>query len=222
MQPNLVYLNYWQRKDLLKSGTPNFPLLRWWVSSELCEVEQVIFNKVKNRDTLLDVGAGDLKIMQKFKKFGYSGKYDTQDIGTEFPYDYTSLDEINHQYASILCLDVIEHLQISEGLALIHKMVNLLAPNGLIIIQTPNARCIRSPLISDMSHLHCYNLPDLWAYLTSLGLHVDGYRVVFEGEYKNILYKITQNIGKYIITRILGLDYADNIVVIAYKQNILK
>ena len=66
IQQNLVYLNYWQRKELLKSGTPKFPLLRWWNSHELCEIEEVIFNKVKNQDTVLDVGAGDLRIMQKF------------------------------------------------------------------------------------------------------------------------------------------------------------
>ncbi len=170
MQDNLVYLNYWKIKELLKSGNPTFPLHRWWVSSELCEVEQVFFNQVKNRDTLLDVGAGDLSIMQKFQKAGYSGQYHTQDIGKEFQYNYTNLDQINHQYAAILCLDVIEHSQLPEGLAMIHKLINLLAPDGVLIIQTPNRRCVRSPLISDMTHLHCYNLPDLWAYLTSMDL----------------------------------------------------
>ncbi|MFK0729850.1 MAG: class I SAM-dependent methyltransferase [Gloeotrichia echinulata GP01] len=221
MNKELVYLNYWQRKELLKSGTPKFPLLRWQASSELCEVEQVIFNKIKNRDTLLDVGAGDLKIMQKFKNFGYSGQYHTQDIGEEFQYDYTNLDEINHKYAAILCLDVIEHLHLSDSLALIHKLVDLLAPGSVLILQTPNARCIRSPLMSDMTHLHSYNLPDLWAYLTALGLQVEGYRVVFEAKNKTWIKQILELVIRYIITQFLGLDYADNIVVIAYKQNLI-
>jgi hypothetical protein len=63
IQQNLVYLNYWQRKELLKSGNPKFTLLRWWNSPELCEIEEVIFSKIKNQDTVLDVGAGDLRIM---------------------------------------------------------------------------------------------------------------------------------------------------------------
>ncbi|WP_353932514.1 methyltransferase domain-containing protein [Okeanomitos corallinicola TIOX110] len=222
METNLVYLNYWQRKDLLKSGVPKFPVLRWWSTSELCEVEKVIFSKFKDRDTLLDVGAGDLKIMEKFQKAGYSGQYHTQDIGEEFSYNYQNLDVIDHQYDAILCLDVIEHLQLPEGLALIHKMVNLLSPNGVLILQTPNARCVRSPLISDMTHLHCYNLPDLWTYLTSMGLKVEGYRVAFERENTNLIQRGLELINKYIITRILGLDYADNIVIVAYKSKIIQ
>ncbi|MEH1928095.1 class I SAM-dependent methyltransferase [Nostoc sp.] len=219
MQENLVYLNYWQRKELLKSGSPKFPLLRWWNLPELCEVEEVIFSKVKNQDTVLDVGAGDLKIMEKFKKAGYSGQYHTQDIGEEFQYNYTNLDEINHQYSAILCLDVIEHLQLLEGLALINRLINLLKPEGVIIFQTPNGRCIRSPLISDMTHLHCYNLPDLWAYLTCMGLKVEGYRVVFEAGNKAFIERILDLGKRYMITRIFGLDYADNIILIAYKPN---
>ena len=221
MKTNLVYLNYWKRKDLLKLGTPKFPLLKWWTSSDLSEVENMIFDKIKDREAILDVGAGDLTMRHKLKKAGYSGKYHTQDIGEEFQYDYTNLDEVSHQYSAILCLDVIEHLELSEGLALIHKLVDLLAPDGMLILQTPNGRCVRSPLISDMTHLHCYNLPDLWAYLTSMELITEGYRVVFEEKYTTWKQKILTLGSRYIVTRILGLDYADNIVVIASKSNTL-
>ncbi len=220
MQKDLVYLNYWQRKKLLQSGIPHFPVLKWYVSSTLCEVEQVIFNKIKNLDPVLDIGAGDLMVMKKFKHAGYSGKYHTQDIGEEFAYKYTNLDEIKQQYSAILCLDVIEHLQIKEGLALIHKLVDLLAPDGVLIIQTPNGRCVRSPLASDMTHLHCYNISDLWSYLTCMNLQVEGYRVTFEPEHQSWVQQILGLGAKYIITRIIGLDYADNIVVIATKQNL--
>ncbi len=217
MKQSLVYLNYWKRKELLKSGIPKFPLLRWWSSAEFCEVEEVIFSQVKNRDSVLDVGSGDLRIMLKFQQAGYSGQYHTQDIGEEFKYTYDTIDEISNKYSAILCLDVIEHLQISEGLALIHKLVNLLSPDGVVVIQTPNGRCIRSPLSSDMTHVHCYNINDLWAYLTCMGLLVEGYRIVFEAEHRTWIHKIAELGTRYIITRILGLDYADNIVLIAYK-----
>ncbi len=217
MKSNLVYLNYWKRKELLKLGTPKFPLLKWWDSTELSEVEKVIFTQIKNKNTVLDVGSGDLRMMAKFQQAGYSGHYHTQDIGEEFQYTYETIDEISNQYSVILCLDVIEHLQLPEGLALINKLVNLLAPDGVIVIQTPNARCVRSPLISDMTHVHCYNINDLWAYLTCMKLQVEGYRVVFQREQKTWKEKIFDLVTRYIITRILGLDYADNIILIATK-----
>lgn len=219
MKPNLVYLNYWKRKELLASGVPKFPLLRWWLSEKLCEVEQVIFSQIQNRSSVLDVGAGDLKNQQKFFAAGYAGQYHTQDIGEEFNYTYQSLDEIGDRYSAILCLDVIEHLELSEGLALIHQLVNLLTPGGMIALQTSNARCVRSPFVSDMTHVHCYNINDLWAYLTCMGLEVEGYRVVFEPEHKTWKQQILDLGSKYIITRILGLDYADNIMLIAKNIN---
>jgi hypothetical protein len=155
---------------LLQSGNPTFPVHRWWVSSELCEVEQVVFNQVKNRDTLLDLRADHLSIMQKFQKAAYSGQYHTQDMGKEFQYNYTNLDQINHKYAAFLCLDMVEYSQLLEVLAMSHKLINLLAPDGVLIIQTPNCICVRSPLISDITNLHGDNLPDVWAYLTSMDL----------------------------------------------------
>jgi 2-polyprenyl-3-methyl-5-hydroxy-6-metoxy-1,4-benzoquinol methylase len=193
-------------------------LLRWWNTAELSEVEQLFFNQLKNCDTVLDVGAGDLQMKRKFQQAGYYGEYHTQDIGEEFQYTYKTLEEISQKYSAILCLDVIEHLHLSEGLALMHQLFNLLETDGVIIIQTPNGRCVRSPFASDMTHVHCYNLPDLWTYLTCMDLQVEGYRVVFELENKTWIQKIVGLLGKYIITRILGLDYADNIVLIARKQ----
>jgi hypothetical protein len=217
----LVYANYWRSKELLASGVPKFPLLKWWPSSELSEVEQIIFNKIKDYDSLLDIGAGSLNIMRKFQHAGYSGEYHTQDIGQEFKYDYVTLEEIQRKYSAILCLDVIEHLQLTEGLTMLRQLFDLLAPEGTIVIQTPNGRCIRSPLSSDMTHLHCYNLSDLWSYLTCMGLQVIGYRVVFEAEKLTIIERIISLPSKYLITRVLGLDYADNILLIGYKPNII-
>ena len=222
MNQHLIYLNYWKRKELLKLELPKFNLLKWWNSGALSEVEKLIFNHIKTCNTVLDVGAGDLRLMLKFQELGYSGKYHTQDIGAEFKYTYETIEEISNKYEAILCLDVIEHLQLPDSLALIHQLINLLESNGIIIIQTPNGRCIRSPLSSDMTHVHCYNLPDLWAYLTCMGLQVDGYRVVFELKHKTWMQQILDLVGKYIITRILGLDYADNILLIARKPSVTK
>ena len=220
MDKDFVYLNYWKRKELLKSGVPAFPLLRWWFSEKLCEVETVIFSQLKDRDTVLDVGAGNLRTMFKFQQAGYIGEYHTQDIGEEFTYTYKTIDEISSQYPVIICLDVIEHLQLHEGLKLIHSLVNLLEPGGVIVIQTPNARCIRNPMSWDMTHLHSYNIFDLWAYLTSLTLHVDGYRVTFDNQKTNFFQRIISLCSRYLISQIIGLDYADNIVLIANKPSL--
>jgi hypothetical protein len=219
MSRDLVYLKYWKRKDLIATSLPRFTVVNYWQSDQLSEVEQIIFEQIEHKPSVLDIGAGNLRLRSKLQKFGYSGEYHTQDIGNEYKYDYTNINQIDRKYSVILCLDVIEHLPLQEGLLLIHKLIELLETEGILILQTPNARCVRNPLISDMTHLHCYNLNDLWAYLTALGLKVDGYRIVFAINPQSWLQKLASIIPKYLITRVLGLDYADNIMAIAHKIN---
>lgn len=215
---DFIYFKYWERKNILASKKPHFSTLKWWHSEDLCEVEQVILSKVESCNAILDVGAGDLRVKRKIQNAGFNGEYHTQDIGEEFVYTYKDLDQIDRTYSVILCLDVIEHLPVFQGLELIHTLSNLLVTNGVLIIQTPNARCIRNPLISDMTHLHCYNLSDLWAYLTCMNFDVEGFRVCFEPDKLKFPDNIISLISKYSITRFLGLDYSDNIIVFATKN----
>lgn len=83
-------------------------------------------------------------------------------------------------------------------------------------MQTPNARCIRHPLGWDMTHVHSYNAPDLWAWFTARGLECNGYRVRF-GEPESGFAKLRAMCSSWMITRLLGADYADNIALIARR-----
>ncbi|HEY9903026.1 MAG TPA: methyltransferase domain-containing protein [Candidatus Sericytochromatia bacterium] len=218
MNKDLAYKNYWERKELVNSKTPKFTQLKWWNTKSICELDNKVLSEIKDKSAVLDVGAGNLRLMHKFQQAGYLGEYHTQDVGEEFTYTYETLQEINRKYPAILCFDVIEHLQLSDGLELIHNLVDLLEPNGVMIIHTPNARSIRDILYWDMTHLHAYNIIDLWAYLTCLDLQVDGYRVIFTSEHRNWMQSISTLASQYITSRILGVDFADGILLIAKKQ----
>lgn len=211
------YRTYWDRKKLLAGGVPPFPITRWWESDSLSEAEQIIVDAVKHAATLLDVGAGDFRVKRKLELHGYDGVYHTQDIGEEFSYTYRSIDEITESYEGILCLDVLEHLTLKDGLKLLSQLFERLSPGGSLVIQTPNARCVRNPLGWDMTHLHCYNAQDLWAYLTGLGLDVHGYRVVFGRRSRNPLARLRFAVNAYVASRMLGADYADNLLLIAKR-----
>lgn len=213
---DLAYANYWKRKELLKNP-PQFPTKHWWADSSFSEIEQIVFDQVKDKPRILDVGAGDLQVKRKFYQSGFQGTYHTQDIGQEFTYTYSSLEEIDQRYEAVLCLDTLEHLELRPGLALLQKLIERVEPGGTLVIQTPNARCVSTPLSWDMTHLHCYNIHDLWAYLTALGLEVQGYRVIFGHPKKNLIERCSWFVSRLIVTRCLGLDYAANIVLIAQK-----
>jgi len=212
-----AYSHYWRRKQLISGDVPAFPVRRWWPTEGLSEIEQVFFNEIGQSPSILDVGAGDLRVKLKIVDAGFAGEYHTLDVGDEYSHNYTNMDEVGRKYHAILCLDVIEHLPLGDGLSLLSTLASTLEPGGKLIVQTPNARCIRNPLGTDMTHLHCYNIADLWAYLCCHDLEVKGYRVCFLPEKQNVLQRLKTMTGQYVASRILGCDFADNIVLIARR-----
>lgn len=213
---DIAYFNYWKRKKLM-SNQPHFPTKRWWDDAAFSEIEQLIFNRVKDKASILDVGAGDLRVQQKYYAAGFQGVYHTQDIGQEFTYTYSTLAEVNQFYDAVFCFDTIEHLELRPGLELLHQLIERVESGGLLVLQTPNARCVSNPLSWDMTHLHCYNIQDLWAYLTALGLQVEGYRVVFRPLKQNLAQACSDLLSRFLVTRYMGMDYAANIVLLAQK-----
>jgi methyltransferase family protein len=211
------YETYWQRKELLKRSWPSFPVRRWWETDGLCDIERAYFDAVRNAPSLLDVGAGDLRVMRKLQAAGYQGEYHTQDIGQEGQYTYTDLTSVSRSYGAILCLDVLEHLALSDGVALLKRMVSLLSPGGALVLQTPNAAYIPEPRSWDMTHLHVYNIQDLWAFFTCEGLKVEGFRVVLGPERAGLVGGLRSSIIRYAKRKILGCDFANNISLIARK-----
>jgi 2-polyprenyl-3-methyl-5-hydroxy-6-metoxy-1,4-benzoquinol methylase len=197
---------------------PRFPVRRWWETEELCEIERVYFDAVRGAERLLDVGAGDLRIMRKLQRAGFRGEYHTQDVGSEGAYTYRSLDEARGQYGAILCLDVIEHLSLRDGLAMLKKMISLLAPGGVLVLQTPNASYIPDPRSWDMTHVQTYNAGDLWAWLKCEGLEPEIYRVVLRGSANpGPIVSAKAAVTGYVKRKILGCDDANNIAAIARK-----
>ncbi|MGO9449520.1 MAG: class I SAM-dependent methyltransferase [Candidatus Binataceae bacterium] len=213
------YVDFWRRKQLLAEGPPEFAISRWWMSDALCDIERIYFDALKGAATVLDVGAGDLRLAHRFRDAGFAGRYDTLEPFGERSYTYSNLSQVNRTYDAVLFIDVIEHLTLDEGLGTLGRLAGLLNQGGVLIVQTPNARCIRNPLSWDMTHLHCYNGPDLWAYLRCIGLDVEGcYRIVFGVKPSFPLGTIAAALKAFLIARVIGSDYADNIALIARKS----
>jgi hypothetical protein len=213
-----AYETYWKRKALLKRGFPRFPVRRWWETDGLCDIERVYFEAIRDAPSLLDVGAGDLRVMRKLQAAGYGGEYHTQDIGDGGPWTYGELGEVRRTYGAILCLDVLEHLPLSDGIALLKRMLELLAPRGVLVLQTPNAAYLPEPRSWDMTHVHTYALHDLWAFFTVEELDVAGYRVVLGPEREGFAVAMRTGLQRWVKQKLLGCDFANNAAVIARKR----
>jgi hypothetical protein len=208
-----IYENYWTRKKL-RANCPHFPVIATSGKKLDGDVLRVTAQALRGKTRLLDVGAGSLEVRDALLAVGFSGAYETLDVGTEYRYTYQSIEEVSGRFDAILLLDVVEHLSLADGLSLLRKLVGLLGERGVLIVQTPNGRCVRSPFSSDMTHVHSYNLPDLWAFLKALDCDTEGYRVAFR-QGSGLVNQMLGLASRAVVTRLLGLDYADNILLIA-------
>lgn len=218
MSGHPAYATYWKRKALLRDSFPRFPVRRWWDTDGLCEIERVYFDAIRHAPSLLDVGAGDLRVMRKIQAAGYGGEYHTQDIGDGGPWTYSDLADVKRAYGAMLCLDVLEHLPLADGIALLQRMTSLLSPGGVLVIQTPNAAYLPEPRSWDMTHVHTYALHDLWAWFACEGFDVAGYRVVLGPEREGFVAGARSAIQRWTKRKLLGCDFANNVAVIARRK----
>jgi 2-polyprenyl-3-methyl-5-hydroxy-6-metoxy-1,4-benzoquinol methylase len=217
-EPNLVYLNYWKRKQLARQP-PHFLVRRhWWDTDELSDAHGMIFDAIRNARSVLDVGAGDMRFMRLAQKRGLAATYHTQDIGTEFDYTYSDLSQVTHPYDAVICMDVLEHLDVAGSVAMLHRLLSLVNPGGVLALQTPNAYFHRHPLSWDMTHLHAYNPIDLWTYLTALGTETTVYRVMFGHPPTRLKGRLHERMRIWLASE-LYLDPCENLIAIVRKTS---
>jgi 2-polyprenyl-3-methyl-5-hydroxy-6-metoxy-1,4-benzoquinol methylase len=216
-EQNLVYLNYWKRKQLARQP-PEFTIRRhWWDTDDLSDAHGVIYDAIRNADSVLDVGAGDMRFMRLAQKRSLAATYHTQDIGTEFEYTYSDLSQVTRTYDAVVCMDVLEHLDVAGSVAMLHRLLGLVTPGGVLALQTPNAYHHRHPLSWDMTHLHAYNPVDLWTYLTALDTNTTVYRVMFGHPPAGLKRKIHERIRVWLALE-LYLDPCENLIAIVRKR----
>jgi 2-polyprenyl-3-methyl-5-hydroxy-6-metoxy-1,4-benzoquinol methylase len=70
--------------------------------------------------------------------------------------------KLSQYYDVVVNLDIIEHMPIEQGRKLVKAMAKHLKPTGMLALGTPSIYSYeyQSPL-SQASHVHCYDLPEL-------------------------------------------------------------
>jgi 2-polyprenyl-3-methyl-5-hydroxy-6-metoxy-1,4-benzoquinol methylase len=173
----------------------------------------LIEKNIRTGMRILDVGAGERGMEGKIVKKHDGVIYKSMDIDRRFHHDYYSLDDIDEQFDLVLFLDVIEHLELEDGLQMLQRINELLVDGGNLIINTPNifnpSRCLL-----DAKHKVGANSEELGGILLSQGFNVlDIYRTYNDSVPKYFLRRTLF----YPLHRILNVDFAKSILIKAYK-----
>ncbi len=207
----IAYLNYWKRKEFNSQTVPT-QRISFWVDAIDSPSENLIDECALSGKSVLDFGAGNLKVKERLKRKDYKGEYFSFDSGSEFNYSFSDFSIIDRKFDTILFIDVIEHLDLEAGLKLTMDLLEKLNPGGELVLQTPNGRCIRNHLGSDMTHKQLYNIGDLYSYFKALEFDVSCYRICFDKKKQGPFSRLRTFIGRLITAKFIGVDYADNIL----------
>ena len=163
---------------------------------------------------ILDVGASDKRMQKRVKEVYPDILYKSMDIDRSIPHDYYSLDEIDEQFDLIILFEVIEHLDLEQGVVLLSRLHELLVDGGTLIISTPN---IFHPnrFWTTATHKTAYGYEELGGIVLSQGFEVLGIYRTFHASFLKYVFRLTLF---YPLHRILNVDFAKSIVILAGKK----
>ena len=165
---------------------------------------------------LLDVGAGERGMEDKIVAKHDAVVYKSMDIDRHLPHDYYSLDDIDEQFDLVLLLDVIEHLALEDGVKMLQRINELLIDGGNLIINTPN---IFNPnrFWLDATHKVAYSYEELGGILLSQGFDVVEIYRTYTDSFPKYFLRLTLC---YPLHRILNVDFAKSILILARKKKL--
>lgn len=163
---------------------------------------------------VLDVGASDRRMGEKIRATHPDIVYKSMDVDRGFHHDFYSLDDIHELFDLIVLFEVIEHLDLEDGVRLLGRLGELLAEDGRIIVSTPN---IHHPhrYFHNATHKTPYMYSELAGVMMRCGYEIiDIYRT-YSAPFFGYLFRMTLF---YPLHRILDVDFAHSIVVLARKR----
>jgi SAM-dependent methyltransferase len=168
---------------------------------------------IRDGEKVLDIGASNRALQDRLKRHLPKLIYKSMDIDREQFHDFYSLDEIQESFDIVFLFEVIEHLDMEEGVQLLKKIYNLLNGGGRLILTTPNV-FNPSRFWRDATHRVAYCYDELGGLLLSQGFQIKMMYRTYSDAFHRYLFRL------YVMAplhRYLGIDFAKSILVVAEK-----
>ncbi|MDP2923556.1 MAG: methyltransferase domain-containing protein [Candidatus Omnitrophota bacterium] len=162
---------------------------------------------------ILDIGAGDRALENLLRGSGFKGIYKSLDVDKSVGHDFKDISEVKEKFDFICLLELIEHLELAEGIKYFELCKELLDDNGCLYISTPN---IFHPTYfwSDPTHIQHYPIKFLYGILKLLGFcNIELYKLIELPTKKTNIYRSIKSKIRFRIWRTLGFERAVRIFV---------
>lgn len=175
----------------------------------------LMVNTIRDGEKILDIGASNRNLEGRLKRHYPGLIYKSMDVDREQIHDFYSLDEIQESFDVVFLFEVIEHLDLGEGVELLKRVYNLLNEGGRLILTTPN---IFNPsrFWRDATHKVAYCYDELGGLLLAQGFQIKAMYRTYSDAFHRYFFRL------YVMAplhRYLGVDFAKSILVIAEKRS---
>jgi SAM-dependent methyltransferase len=174
----------------------------------------LMLETIRDGERVLDMGASNRNLDGRLKRHFPSLIYKSMDIDREQVHDFYSLEEIRECFDVVFLFEVIEHLDLEEGIRLLKRIYELLDPGGRLILTTPNV-FNPSRYWRDATHKVAYCYDELAGLLMAQQFQVRAMYRTYSDAFLRYLFRI------YVMAplhRYLGIDFAKSILIVAEKS----
>jgi len=199
---------FYQYRKMVKNQFPDF-----WKLRVIKKPLEILKEEIQPQDKILDIGAGNREIGEKLIRTLNIKSYKSMDIDQNRFHDYYSLDEIDENFNAVFLFEVIEHLNLREGINLIKRIHSLLLPKGKLFLTTPNL--YHPHRYWDCQHKTPYRYDELGGFLLALGFSIENIYRIYNDAFFRRIFRLY--FAAY-LHRYLGIDFALSIFIVAKRD----
>ncbi|NIO06262.1 MAG: methyltransferase domain-containing protein [Proteobacteria bacterium] len=210
MGEEIPWSQLFQYRDQIHQRYPSI-----WNLKILRKRFSLIRDIIRDGQKVLDVGASHRNLEPRIKAHFPNVVYKSLDIDKSQVHDFYSLDDVDETFDVVLLFEVIEHLELKEGVEMLSKIYSLLEESGRLILTTPN---VFNPtrFWRDATHKMAYCYDELAGILLGQGFKIISMYRTYNDAFHRFLFRV------YIMAalhRYLGIDFAKSILIVAEKES---
>ena len=174
----------------------------------------LVVKTIRDGEKVLDIGASNRNLQKRLKRHFPLLIYKSMDIDRSHFHDFYSLEEIQESFDVVFLFEIIEHLDLEEGVRFLKRIYDFLNEGGRLILTTPNV-FNPSRFWRDATHKVAYCYDELGGLLLAQGFQVMGMYRIYRDAFHRYVFRL------YVMAplhRYLGIDFAKSILVIAEKR----
>jgi len=208
MGQGLSWSKLYEFRNRIHQGYPEV-----WDLNILRKRFPLILGILRDGERVLDIGASSRDLERRLKHHYPNLVYKSMDVDKEGPHDFYNLEEIQELFDVIFLFEVIEHLELEEGMNVLKRIYELLKEGGRVIITTPN---VFNPtrFWRDATHKVAYCYDELGGILLANQFQVKAIYRTYNDAFLHYIFRV------YLMAplhRYFGIDFAKSILVLAEK-----